>query len=340
MILEATKRLIQGASLAPEETEAAIDEIMTGQAAEVQIAAFLTALAARGVTAAEVVGAARAMRRHSLRLTAVPRPLVDTCGTGGDNSGTFNISTAAALVVAGAGVPVAKHGNRSATSRCGSAEVLEALGVPIEMPPALAERALHEVGMAFLYAPLYHPSMRFAAPVRKALGFPTIFNLLGPLTNPAGADRQLIGVARPELLPLLAEALAELGTDGAVVVHGAGGVDELTLVGPAEAFFVNPSGIHRGRIDPGELGFAYADLAALRGGDSSLNRQILSEILQGRDRGPRRDVVLLNAAAALWVAGVAEDLRAGVELARRSIDQGAAWAKLEGLRRLAGEAVV
>jgi len=286
-----------------------------------------------------VVGAARAMRAHARKVTTRSRPLVDTAGTGGDGSQTFNISTAAAFVAAAAGARVAKHGNRSATSRCGSAEVLEALGIRLETTPEEAAASLETVGIAFLFAPHYHPALRHAAPVRREIGIPTIFNLLGPLTNPAGAERQLVGVARRERLRLVAEALAQLGTEAALVVHGAGGVDELTLAGPSEAYLVRGGEVTSMRIDPAALGLPEAPLAALRGGGVAENRALLAAVLQGKEKGPKRDVVCLNAAAALLVAGLADDLREGLELAKESLASGAAWAKLEAYREFLAERV-
>jgi anthranilate phosphoribosyltransferase len=336
---EAIRALGGGRDLSAAEAEAAVTEVMAARATPAQIGAFLAALAAKGETTEEVVGAARAMRAHAVRVETAARPLLDTCGTGGDGRMTFNISTAAAFVAAGAGARVAKHGNRSATSRCGSAEVLEAMGVRLEVTPEEVAQALEQVGIAFLFAPRFHPALRHAAPVRKEIGVPTIFNLLGPLTNPAGAERQLVGVARPERLRLVAEALAALGSERSLVVHGAGGVDELTLAGPSEAFLVADGKVQPFVVDPGALGLPAAEVAALSGGDVADNRRLLEGILRGQIAGPRRDVVLLNAAAALVAAGRAEDFREGLALARASVDSGAAWAKLEGYRAFLGERV-
>jgi anthranilate phosphoribosyltransferase len=327
---EVLRTLAAGRDLAAEEAEVAMSAIMSGEATPAQIAGFLMGLAVKGETPEEVAGCARAMRAAARRVETRRRPLTDTCGTGGDGTGTFNISTTAAFVAAGAGARIAKHGNRSATSRCGSAEVLEALGVDVNLDPEAAAQALEEIGIAFLFAPLYHPSMRHAAPIRRELGVPTVFNVLGPLTNPAGAERQLVGVARERYLPLVAGALAALGSECALVVHGAGQADELTLSGPSRAILVRGGELRPMTIDPEALGLAPAPLDALRGGDAAENAAITRQVLAGR-RGPARDVVLLNAAAALFVAGRVEDLAEGVALAAESIDSGAALAKLEAL---------
>lgn len=337
MIQQAIAGLIRRQPLTMEEAEAVMSEIMDGEATPAQIAGFVVAMAAKGETMEEVAGCARAMRARATRVPTRRRPLVDTCGTGGDHSGTFNISTTAAFVVAAAGLPVAKHGNRSASSRCGSAEVLEALGVSLALEPELVGRAIDEVGIGFLYAAKLHGSMRHAAGPRKELGVRTIFNLLGPLTNPAGADCQLIGVATTDLVPLMAGALRLLGTQRALVVHGYGGVDELTLAGPARVAEVFQGEVHEYQLDPSDYGLTAAPNAALRGGEPAENAVITRAVLSG-ESGPRTDVVLFNAAAALLAGGLAQDLREGLELARRAIAHGEAADRLQALRAFAQSA--
>jgi len=332
MIQEATARLIAGESLGEEEVRAVVGEMMHGEATHAQMAGFLVALRIRGEDAEVLAGAARAMREAATQVHVQSRPLVDTCGTGGDGKGTFNISTTAAFVVAGAGQPVAKHGNRAASGKTGGADCLEALGVVIEMPPEEVARAIDEVGVGFLFAPLFHPSMRHVGPVRRELGVRTVMNLLGPLTNPAGADRQVIGVGAAEHLRTVAEALARLGTTRALVVHGRGGYDEITPVAPADAIEVTPDGRLIERvIDPETLGIDACTPAALEGRDAEHSAAVARAVLGGA-KGPARDTVLLNAAAALYVSDRAADLREGLELARRAIDSGEALARLEALR--------
>lgn len=336
MIQEAIRDLLAGGALGAQATEQTIDEIMSGAATPAQIAGFAVLLAVRGETPQEIAGAARAMRRHMTRVEVNASPLIDNCGTGGDGLHTFNISTAAAFVAAGAGIPVAKHGNRAASSRCGSAEVLDALGVEITLEPGEMGAAVEQVGIGFLFAPLLHGALRHAAGPRRELGVRTVFNLLGPLANPASVRRQVIGVAHRDHLDLMAGALLELGCDHALVVHGAGGADELTLAGPNELREVRAGEVRALRIDAQELGLAAAPVSALEGGEAPQNAAIIEGVLRG-ESGPARDVVLLNAAAAIVVAGQARDLREGLQLARRSVDSGAAQAKLDGLRRFTRE---
>lgn len=308
---------------------------------DAEIVALLTAMARRGETAAELTGLVRVMRERMtpLPLTNAERAqLVDTCGTGGDGCGSFNISTAAALVAAAAGAKVAKHGNRALTSKCGSADVLEALGVPVDLSPEEAVQCLRETGFVFLYAPLAHPAMRRVQPVRRALPFRTIFNLAGPLTNPAGALAQVMGVFAADKIALVAETMAALGARRGFVVHGSDGLDELTITGPSHIAEVGGNGKDRVRFDvvtPEALGLPIASRAALRGGDTvAENAAILQSILDG-EQGPRRDVVLLNAAAALVAAGVAVDLKDGIARSRHALQSGAARAVLGQLQEVA-----
>jgi len=330
MIREAIARLVAGEDLTPEEAEGALHAIMAGEASGAQTGAFLAALAAKGATVAEVAGCARAMRRHATPVSPSRRPLVDTAGTGGDGSGTFNISTAAAFVMAGAGAVVAKHGNRSATSRCGSADVLEALGVRLDLPSERIAAAIDQVGIGFLFAQSLHGAMRHVGPARREIGVPTVFNLLGPLTNPAGAERQVVGVARPDLVPLVAGALMDLGTERSLVIHGAGGVDEATLAGPVLVTDVEGGRSRTYEVDPGTLGLGAAPLSALGGGDPAENARIFTNILEG-ETGPRRDAVLFNASLGLMAAGVARNPGEGVEAARQAIDSGRALSALRTL---------
>ncbi len=328
---EVTEKLLRREDLTEEEAAQVMEGIMAGERTPVQIAGFLVALRAKGETAAEITGFARTMRRHAAKVTARRDPLVDTCGTGGDGSGTFNISTAAAFAVAGAGVGVAKHGNRAASSRSGSADVLEALGVRIDLGPAEAGESIEQVGLGFLFAPGYHPSMRHAAVPRRELGLRTVFNLLGPLTNPAGAPVQLVGVYDPALTEVLAEALLRLGSRSVLVVHGAGGLDEISTLGPTRMAVGVGASVRNIEVTPEEVGLGRARAGDLAGGTAADNARIIEGVLAG-EKGPRRDVVALNAGAVLWAAGAAADLRAGVRLAEESLDAGRARMVLERLR--------
>ncbi len=309
--------------------------ILDGQATTAQIAGFLVALKMKGETAQELIGFARAMRARATPIDAgqTGAPLVDTCGTGGDGLHSFNISTIAAFVVAGAGVRVAKHGNRSISSRCGSADLMEALGVNIMAPPERAAAAIREIGIGFLFAPLIHPAMKHAQPARLELKMRTAFNYLGPLTNPAGATVQLVGAPSAEAAGLIAEALAGLGLERGFVVHASDGMDEITTTGDTLALEISRGGIVRRTLAPADFGVARASLDELRGGDAAANRAIALAVLAGQS-GPRRDVVLVNAAAALVAAGRARDFRDGVSLAAASIDSGAARRKVEELVRI------
>jgi anthranilate phosphoribosyltransferase len=333
-------KLIAHEDLTADEAGAAMGEIMAGRASPAQMAAFLVGLAMKGERPEEIVGLARTMRREAVPFNAAGHAVFDTCGTGGDRSGTLNISTAASFVIAACGVPVAKHGNRSVSSRCGSADVLEALGVQIGAPPAAAERWLEDVGFTFLFAPTFHPSMRHAGPTRRELGVRSAFNLLGPLTNPARPTRQLVGVPRPELAELLARALLLLGAERAWVVHGADGIDEISLAGHTKVAECWHGTVRTFYVHPSEFGLSKAPVAALAGGDAAENASIIRRVLDGAP-GPARDVVLMNAAAGLFVAGRVPSLRSGIAEAAAAVDSGSARGKLDGLiaasRAAAGE---
>ncbi len=325
-----------GEEVRPDLLEKAFGEIMDGTASDAQIAALLVALRVKGETVGEISAAARALRKRAETAPLLDPRTVDTCGTGGDGAGTFNISTVAAFVVAGAGVPVAKHGNRAASSRAGSFDVLEALGVHADLAIRDAARVLAEVGIAPFFARRAHPAMRFVAPVRQQLGIRTLMNCMGPLLNPMGARRQLIGVYARPLVETMARVLDELGAERALVVHGEDGLDEITITARSHAALLVAGTVAPLSIDPEQFGIERVAAAALAGGDAAENAKIARAILAG-EPGPRRDIVLLNAAAALFVADAAPDLGAGIELARRSVDSGAAEARLEELIRASAE---
>ena len=328
MLTALLEKVVRHQDLTADEAAAAMREVMEGRAAPAALAALLTGLVMKGERPAEIVGFARTMREHSIKLqTPVPEAF-DTCGTGGDRSGTFNISSAAAIVVAACDVPVAKHGNRSVSSRCGSADVFEALGVNIDATPAVVERALRETGLAFFFARTFHPSMKHAAQTRTDLGIRTAFNLLGPLTNPAGATRQLVGVPRPELTELLARALLLLGSMRAWVVHGADGIDEISITGYTKVSECRAGAVNTFYVHPSDFGISKSDAGALRGGDAAENAAIIRGVLAG-ERGPRRDVVLLNAGVGLFIAGRASSIPEGIAAAGRAIDSCAAQDRLQ-----------
>jgi anthranilate phosphoribosyltransferase len=331
-LVEAIRRLVGGASLSADETSDAFDIIMSGEGTPAQIGALLVALALKGETALEVAGGARALRTAMLPLVVDDAAmLVDTCGTGGGSFSTFNISTAAALVAAGAGVRIAKHGNRSNSSRCGSADVLESLGVQIQPSPAVMRRMLDHAGIVFMFAPAMHPAMRHVAAVRAELGVPTIMNLLGPLANPASAGRQVVGVANPARMDLMAGALAELGSVHALVVHGEPGMDEISPIGCTRVLEIRSGVVSEWSIDPA----SYAHAAApgdLAGGEPAENAARLIAVLDGSDRGGARSAVVLNAAAAIYVGGVAAGFGEGVRAASIAIDSGKALRALAALR--------
>jgi anthranilate phosphoribosyltransferase len=321
--------LIAGESLSEEQAAAAMGEIMEGNATPAQIAGFAVALRAKGESIEEVVGLVRTMRALG-RHVDVSEEVLDTCGTGGDRAGTFNVSTAAALVCAGAGVPVAKHGNRAASSRCGSADVLEALGVRIDLPPEGVARCIREAGIGFCFAPIFHPSMRHAGLPRRELGVPTIFNFLGPLTNPAGASCQALGVADPQMLPKMVEALALLGSRHVLAFHGEDGLDELSTTAPSRVLELRDGRTSEWAVEPSELGLGRTDLSSLVGGSPEENAAALQGVLAG-EPGPHRDIVTLNAAAGLIAADRAPSLESGIQIAADAIDSGAARRSLDRL---------
>ncbi|MGH7267509.1 MAG: anthranilate phosphoribosyltransferase [Candidatus Rokuibacteriota bacterium] len=351
MIIEAIRALVERRDLTRLEAAGAMEAIMSGGATHAQVAAFLTALRMKGETVEELIGLAEVMRLKVVRvrsrseveasLTGTDREmLIDTCGTGGDASGTFNVSTATAFVVAGAGVKVAKHGNRSVSSLCGSADVVETLGISLDLPAARVGRCIDEVGIGFLYAPLLHTAMKHVMPARREMGIRTVFNVLGPLTNPAGANAQVIGVYGRHLVEPMARVLAELGTIRAFVVHGADGLDEISTTGESALAEVREGLVRASTVRPEDFGVPRASIADLKGGDREENAEIIRAILAG-EPGPKRDMVLVNAAAAL-VAGLrARDFKEGVQQAAHAIDSGAAGAKLQALatlsRKLAAE---
>ena len=322
------EKLTRHEDLTAEEATAAMAEVMEGRAAPAQLAGLLVGLAMKGERPAEIVGLARAMRSHAVQTTRRYDRVFDTCGTGGDRSGTFNISSCAAIVVAACGVRVAKHGNRSVSSRAGSADVFEALGVRVTAPPAVVERSLADAGIGFFFAPTFHPSMRHAAQARRELGVRTAFNLLGPLTNPGGATRQLVGVPRPEFTELLARALMLLGSERAWVVHGADGIDEISTTGYTKVSEYRDGSVNTFYLHPGDVGLPKSSSAALKGGDAHENAGIIERILAG-ERGAPRDVVLLNAGAALFIAGAATSVEDGIARASRALDRGDAKRTLQ-----------
>jgi anthranilate phosphoribosyltransferase len=344
IITEAVRTLIDHTDLTRIEAAAAMEAIMSGAATNAQIAAFLTALRMKGETVEELIGFAQVMRQKAVKVrthgadlvaqTGTDREmLIDTCGTGGDASGTFNVSTATAFVVAGAGLKVAKHGNRSVSSLCGSADVVETLGINLELTPAKVARCVDEAGIGFLYAPLLHTAMKHVMAARREMGIRTVFNMLGPLTNPAGANAQVIGVYSEALTEPLARVLAELGTFRAFVVHGADGLDEISNTGESRISEVHEGVVRNSRVRPEDFGMPRASIGDLQGGDREENARIIRDVLAG-EQGPRRDIVLMNAAAALVVGAKARDLKEGAGLAAQSIDSGAAARKLSTLVEL------
>jgi len=332
MIKEAIAKVVAGTSLTEAEAEGVMREIMQGEATDAQIAAYITALRMKGETVEEITGSARVMREKAVHVKLDAAFQVDTCGTGGDMSHTFNISTTVAFVVAGAGVAVAKHGNRSVSSKSGSADVLQALGINIEMPAQRIEECLNEVGIAFLFAPMMHQAMKYAIGPRREIGIRTIFNLLGPLTNPAGVKAQIMGVYSANLTGLLAKALGNLGLTRAYVVHGMDGLDEITVADRTKVSEYKDGTVTDYFIHPSDFDLPTGKAADLKGGDARENAAITLQVLKGQ-LGPRRDIVLLNAAAGLTAAGKAKDFRDGILLAGEAIDSGAALQKLEQLRK-------
>ena len=335
MIREAISAATAGESLSMDDAVTVMREVMEGEVTPAQLGSYLTALALKGETPEEIAGFATVMREKSLRV-ALDGVAIDTCGTGGDRKGTFNISTAAAFVVAGAGLTVAKHGNRAASGDCGSADVLEALGVRIELPPDAVERCLREIGIGFMFAPAYHPAMRYAAPVRREIGIRTVFNVLGPMTNPAGVPCQLIGVGYPEVAEKMAEALRLFGTHHAIIVHSDDGMDELSLGSDTAGWEVMDGEIRPYVVRPRDLGLPHATPDDLRGGDPATNAETMRAILSGVG-GPVRDAVVLNSGAALVAGDVADTLAEGIEMAAASIADGRAAAKLDAMVSLTRE---
>lgn len=330
MFKDGLATIIEGLNLTEEQMAQMITAIFSGDITDAQIGAFMGALATKGETFEELAGAAKAMRRKATRIQTASSVVVDTCGTGGDGANTFNISTTTAFVVAGCDITVAKHGNRSVSSQCGSADLLESLGVNLDVDPEIVEQGVQEIGIGFLYAPLYHSAMRFAANARKEIGLRSIFNMLGPLTNPAAANCQLLGVYAPELTEMFAQALRLLGVKRALVVHGHDGLDEMSVCAQTRISELNDDMIRTYDIEPEQFFDDIADANDLVGGDPVANAAITRSVLEGA-KGPRRDVVLLNAAGALLAAGKAETLAAGIEQAKSCIDSGAAIEKLEQL---------
>lgn len=329
-IQEAIAKVIEGADLSRGEMTDAMNQIMSGEATDAQIGAFLIALRVKGECVDEIAGAASVMREKATPIVTKHDVIVDTCGTGGDHSGTFNISTTAAFVAAGTGLCVAKHGNRAATSQSGSADVLSALGVNIEASPETVSRCLDDVGIGFLFAISLHGAMKYAIGPRREIGARTIFNALGPLSNPAGATRQVVGVYSAALTETLAGVLGTLGAERAFVVHGSDGLDEMTVTGPTRVSELRDGSVSTYDVSPGDFGLAQASADALKGGDADYNAEITRSILNGEE-GPRRDIVLLNAAAAIVAGDKARDLNEGVQVAAEVIDSGKALEKLEGL---------
>jgi anthranilate phosphoribosyltransferase len=344
MFKEMINRLVNGEDLTEGQMVDAMETIMGGEATHSQMAAFLTALRMKGETVAEIAGAARVMRERATpmklgvevvdidreEINVERETMVDTCGTGGDSTNTFNISTATAFVLAGAGLTVAKHGNRSVSSLCGSADVLEALGVNLEVTTEVVQSCISKVGIGFMFAPLFHSAMKHVAPVRREMGIRTVFNILGPLANPAGAKRQVLGVYKRELVPVMAEVLGRLGAIRAMVVHGGDGLDEITITGPTFVAELNAGVVTQYEVSPEQFGIPVSTLEDIKGGDAGENADIIRKVLGG-EPGPCRDVVLLNAAAALYVAERAPDIKGGLVLAAEAIDNGSSRAKLTAL---------
>jgi anthranilate phosphoribosyltransferase len=340
-IKQAIRKVVDGESLTFEEAGLAMDQIMSGSATPAQIAALLTALRVRGETVDEIAGFASTMRAHARHVELSPGAVaIDTCGTGGDHSGTFNISTTAAFVIAGSGIKVAKHGNRSVTSACGSADLLEALGVAIELEPEHVSAVLDEAGIAFMFAPSYHPGFRHAGPVRREIGIRTVFNILGPMTNPAKVKRQLIGVGDGSVAGRLAAAQDRLGSERVLFVHSSEGFDEFGLGGPSSVTeYDRAHGVRMYEVDAADLGLKSAPAASVMGGDATRNVEITRSVLMGAS-GPFRDIVLLNAGAGIYAAGQADSIADGIEVARQSLDSGAAASTLEQLVAASNRAAV
>jgi anthranilate phosphoribosyltransferase len=336
LIKEAINILVQGIDLSEKEMADCMNEIMEGKATDAQIGAFLTALRVKGETVDEITGAARIMREKAITIKA-PENTLDTCGTGGDMAGTFNISTTTAIVVAACGVPVAKHGNRSVSSRSGSADVLEALGVKIDLPPEKVERCLSETGFGFLFAPLFHPAMKYAIGPRREMGIRTIFNILGPITNPAGARRQVLGVFASSLTETLSRVLGNLGADDAMVLHGEDGLDEITITNGTKYSRFKDGKVENSYLSPEDFGINRAELSEITGGDKEKNAEITLSILKG-EKGPKLDTVLMNSAAALLVSGRVDDLKDGFSMAADAVSSGRALDKLKEIINFTSQA--
>ena len=332
MIKQAIAKLVQRLNLSEGEVEEVMNEIMDGRTTPAQIASFITALKMKGETVDEITGCAKVMRQHATRIKAPGTRVVDTCGTGGDKLHTFNISTLSALVAAGAGLTIAKHGNVSVSSKCGSADLLKALGVNIEIASDKVEQCLAKTGIAFLFATLLHKAMKYAMPARKEMGIETVFNILGPLTNPAGATHQLLGVYKKSLTEPLARVLGNLKSVHSLVVHGLDGLDEVTTTAPTQVSELINGTVKTYQIKPEDFGISKVSLSELTGGEIGLNAKIAKDILNGK-KGPQRDIVLLNAACALYAGDVAKDINKGLDLAARSINSGKALEKLEILKK-------
>lgn len=350
MIKEAISKIVQRENLTEKEAVDVMTEIMTGQATEAQVASFITALRMKGETVDEITGCAKVMREHATKITVKKHAvdidrdeinidwetIVDTCGTGGDKTKTFNVSTATAFVAAGAGLVVAKHGNRAVSSKCGSADVLEELGINLELPSEKVEECINKIGIGFLYAPLLHSAMKFAIGPRRQIGIRTIFNILGPLTNPAGANAQVLGVYSQELTEVLAFVLKNLGTKNAFVVHGIDSVDEISVTGKTQISELKNGIIKTYTVKPENFGLKKAKIEDIAGGDAKENARIITDILSGK-KGPKRDIVLLNASAVLTAAGKSKNIKEGIPLAEKSIDSGKALKKLEELKKYCGK---
>lgn len=335
-INEAIRMLVDNEHLTEEQAAAAMEAVMSGEATAPQIAGFLIALRMKGETVSEITGCARTMRRRAVTIRPRRRPLIDIVGTGGDGCNTFNISTAAAIVAAGAGAAVAKHGNRAVSSRCGSADVLEALGVNVNLEPSQVQQCIDETGIGFMFAPRYHQAMKHAAQPRRDLGVRTVFNVLGPLTNPAGVQNYVLGVYDAELVTKMADVLYELGVERAFVVHGAPGMDEFSICGETLVASVGPGGVETFTLTPEDVGLRRGALASIMGGSVEDNAERIIMVLRGQENGPPKDAVVLNAAAGLVVAGVAGELREGVDIAEKAIASGSAYETLQNWRRLSG----
>ena len=333
MIREYIKSLVDGRDMSLAESEEAMSEIMTGKATPSQISALITALRIKGETIEEISGFAKIMRDHAVKLPLKSDYFVDTCGTGGDVSGTFNISTVSSFVAAGAGVTIAKHGGRAVSSKCGSADLLEKLGIKIDITPEKVSQCIDAIGIGFIFAPLFHQAMKYAATTRKEIGIRTIFNILGPVSNPANTKGQLMGVYSPQLTSVMANVLKNQGCETAIVVYGMDGIDEISVSGQTKISHLSNGIIKEYFIEPENFGIKRQPMSSILGGSTEENAAIAVNILEGKEKGPKRDVVVLNAAAAIVVGKKAADLNEGLELAKRSLDSGAAMEKLEKLRR-------